>query len=115
MKKYIFIMICLISPTSFAIELSTDLKPIELLARVKYIDVENGFYGFETADNVKYMPTNMPDSFKQDGLPVQVLAVRQSQTVGIHMWGEYIRVIMIQKIDCDEIREETAMLCYSDD
>ncbi|MEK7989393.1 MAG: hypothetical protein VSS52_000165 [Thiotrichaceae bacterium] len=108
MKSFLCILIALlISPLSFADRLgSADLKPMKLFLKVKYVEVENGFYGFETVVGQKYLPTNMPDSFKQDGLPIHILAERQPHVVGIHQWGEYIRIMSIQAIDCDEISDD---------
>ncbi|MCV6638515.1 hypothetical protein [Candidatus Albibeggiatoa sp. nov. NOAA] len=116
--KYLLLLITLIvSPFSFAdgLDKTTDLKPIELLLKVKYVDIENGFYGFETIEGRKYLPTNMPDSFKQEGLIIQVVAVRQPHVVGIHMWGEYIRIISIQMVDCEIEQENIQMICNSID
>ena len=114
MNKLIYVLaIWLISPFSLALD---DNKPIELLLKVKYVDVENGFYGFETLEGRKYVPTNMPESFQQDGLPIRVTAIYQPRTVGIHMWGEYIRILSIQTIDCEENvsgDEIAAALCES--
>ncbi|WP_353572857.1 hypothetical protein [Candidatus Albibeggiatoa sp. nov. BB20] len=114
MKHLLYILVALLStPLSFADELgnSTDLKPIELLVTVKYIDVENGFYGFETIDGQKFLPTNIPDSFKRDQLPIKVFGVRQPHIVGIHQWGEYIRIMSIQVIDCAEANEDEQAVC----
>jgi hypothetical protein len=119
MKYFLYIlMLLLISPISFADEPTTpttSLKPLELLLKVKYVEVENGFYGFETLEGQKYLPTNMPDSFKQDGLPVRVLAERKPDAVGIHLWGEYIRIVSIQMLNCDEANEDEKMICNTID
>jgi hypothetical protein len=107
MKQLFCILIILfISPMSFADD-EKELKPLELLLKVKYVDLENGFYGFETLEGQKYLPTNMPDSFKQDGLPIKIIAERQPNMLGFQMWGEYIRIMSIQVIDCEEFTDET--------
>lgn len=112
-QLFCILMILFISPMSFADD-EKELKPLELLLKVKYVDLENGFYGFETLEGQKYLPTNMPDSFKQDGLPIKIIAERQPNTLGFQMWGEYIRIISIQVIDCEELTDETKAICKTD-
>lgn len=113
-KLVCLLALCLISPLSFAVD---DDKPIELLLKVKYVEVEHEFYGFEALDGQKYLPINMPESFQQDGLPVRVTAVYQPNMVGIHLWGQYIRIISIQAIDCENETEDDevayTLLCES--
>ena len=37
---------------------------------IKYISLEDGFYGIITEKGEKYLPINLPEKFKKDGLRV---------------------------------------------
>ncbi len=117
MKYYLLLIALLAVSPSFADDANTeDLKSIELLLTVKYVEVENGFYGFETVEGQKFLPINLPDSFKQDGLPVRILAERLPNMLGIQMWGEYIRILRIQPIDCEQDEaEDIEAICEKTD
>jgi hypothetical protein len=63
--------------------------------KITYVDVEGGFYGITAEDGRRFMPTNLPDKFKQTGLVVAVQAILTENVIGIHMWGQYIELLQI--------------------
>ena len=67
----------------------------EIVGTVTYQEMEGGFYGIEAEDGSKYDPLNLPESFKKDGLKVQVKAQMKTDVIGFHMYGSIIEVMDI--------------------
>jgi len=65
---------------------------------VVFHEIEGGFYGIEADDGKKYNPINLDESFRKDGLRVKFDANLKKGMVGIHMWGEYVVVLRIEKL-----------------
>jgi len=77
---------CIAEETSFEIS-ST--------GTITYIDLEGGFYGLVTSDGVKYLPLDLPDEFKQDGLKVDFSGVIDPDIMTIQMWGQPLKILSI--------------------
>lgn len=69
--------------------------PLEFWGQVVHIAVEGGFYGIESQEGSKYLPLNLPEMFKKEGLQVQVKAEKATGILGIQMWGQSIRLLSI--------------------
>ena len=80
--------------------LATDNDEIRNMTGViVYNEIEGGFYGIITDDGKKYNPINLDDSFKKAGLRVRFDANVKKDMVGIHMWGQYVEILKIEKIE----------------
>ncbi len=64
---------------------------------ITYIDLEGGFYGFIASDGTQYLPLDLPDEFKQDGLMVDITGIKETDVVTIQMWGQPLRIVSISK------------------
>ncbi|MCD6192352.1 MAG: hypothetical protein J7L26_02650, partial [Candidatus Aminicenantes bacterium] len=64
---------------------------------IKYVSLEGGFYGIETDKGEKYLPLNLPEEFKKDGLRVWFKAKLKRVTT-IYMWGEPVEILEIKLI-----------------
>ncbi|RLG67596.1 hypothetical protein DRN93_04250, partial [archaeon] len=53
---------------------------------IKYIPIKGGFYGIITDEGKKYLPLNLPEEFKKDGLRVWFKA-KPRKVATIQMWG----------------------------
>lgn len=69
-------------------------------AEVKWIPLEGGFYGLVTEDGRRYLPLNLPEEYKQDGLTVWVRG-KPTDTATVQMWGTPIEIYEI-KIDTEQ-------------
>ncbi|RLE68274.1 MAG: hypothetical protein DRJ45_08205, partial [Thermoprotei archaeon] len=65
---------------------------------IKYIHLEGGFYGIETEKGEKYLPLNLPDEFKRNGLRIWFKA-KPRKVATIHMWGKPIEILEIKKLE----------------
>jgi hypothetical protein len=61
--------------------------------KVKYIDIEMGFWGIISESGKKYLPINMPSQLKQEGASVSITARTKDSVGSIQMWGTPIEVI----------------------
>jgi hypothetical protein len=73
---------------------------------IVFHEIEGGFYGIEADDGKKYNPINLDESFRKDGLRVKFDANLKEGMVGIHMWGEYVEILKIEKIPANSPEED---------
>ena len=64
---------------------------------IRYIQLEGGFYGIITEEGEKYLPLNLKEEFKEDGLRVWFKG-KLRKVLTIQMWGKPIEILEIQKI-----------------
>jgi hypothetical protein len=65
---------------------------------ITYVDLEGGFYGIAADDGNSYLPLNIGEEFKKDGMCVQFTA-NFSDAVTIYQWGTPIELIGIEEAD----------------
>lgn len=83
-------------------QLAVDKSEIRnMIGTVVFQEIEGGFYGIMAEDGKKYNPINLDDSFKKDGLRVKFDANIKKGMVGIHMWGQYVEILTIEKLEED--------------
>ena len=76
---------------------------------VRYISLEGGFYGIVTDTGEKYLPLNLPEEYRVDGLRVEFKARIRRDVVTIYMWGIPIEIIEIRRLVStipEEVRRE---------
>lgn len=64
---------------------------------VKYQEIESGAWTIVTKDGLTYIPTNMPEQLKYDGVEVTVTAV-PSDAMSLFMMGELIDIIQFSTV-----------------
>ena len=77
---------------------------ISATGTVKYIPLEGGFYGIESEKGEKYLPLNLPDKFKKDGLKVWFKA-KPKKGAAIQMWGKPVEILEIKKVEAKNISQ----------
>nr|MCR5854103.1 alpha-glucosidase C-terminal domain-containing protein [Thermodesulfobacteriota bacterium] len=82
----------------FLIGWKSQEKTIIEIGTIKYIWLEGGFYGIITDKGGKYLPVNLPEEFKKDGLRVWFKA-RPKKIVTIYQWGEPVEILEIKLIE----------------
>lgn len=65
---------------------------------VTYIDLEGGFYGIVADDGGHYLPLDLDEAFKEDGLKVRFTLEPAEDVATIQMWGAPVRVVSIEKV-----------------
>ena len=65
---------------------------------IHYEDLEGGFYSITLDGGMRYLPVNLDDTFKSDGLWVNFSAYPANAPT-ISMWGTPVRLVSIAAID----------------
>ena len=65
---------------------------------VTYIDLEGGFYGIITETGTRYLPLNLAEEFKTDGLTVTFTATPED-VMTIQQWGQPVTILSISEYE----------------
>ncbi len=65
---------------------------------ITYIDLEGGFYGIITGKGTRYLPLNLAEEFKSDGLTVTFTATPED-VMTIQQWGQPVTILSISEYD----------------
>jgi hypothetical protein len=68
---------------------------------IRYLDVEDGFYGIVADDGNNYDPINLSSDFadfQEDGLRVTFECKVRDDLDSIHMWGTIIELTAVEKL-----------------
>lgn len=68
---------------------------ISFAAKVRWIPLEGGFYGLTANDGRRFLPLNLPDTFRKEGLKVRVKGEIKN-VVTIYMWGTPFEIYEIE-------------------
>ncbi len=63
---------------------------------IRYVDLEGGFYGIESSDGTHYLPLNLPENYRIDGLLIAFSARTSPDTPTIQMWGIPVTILSIR-------------------
>jgi hypothetical protein len=70
---------------------------IEIDGVIRYHELEGGFYAVQSKDGETYNPINLPDEFRQDGLPVRARLRLRNDMMGVHQVGPMVEIMEIRK------------------
>lgn len=93
-------------PQDCKIEKKEDI--VSGVGTIKYYSLEGGFFGILADSGAKYLPTNLADEFKKDGLLIIFKVKKQEAKAGIQIWGESVEVIEINKKEAVSQRDIAA-------
>jgi hypothetical protein len=103
-KRLLLILSCILFITGcLATGVQTQLTPSStpnFCGKIVYVPLEGGFYGLESNKGNKYLPVNLPENLKQHGLSIQAKLVKVKGMMGLHIWGEYVRILNIRPFPC---------------
>jgi hypothetical protein len=68
------------------------------LGQVRFIQLEEGFYGIIGENGQKYEPINLPGQYRQKFLEVKFTAKPRPDIKNTHMWGEPIEITDIKPV-----------------
>jgi len=105
MKKYFFYLLAffLLTSTGCGGLGGTSLakpKPLSVgemtgTGSIVFVDVEGGFYGIKTDQKEKLLPLNLPERFKDIGLPV-IYRAKKADAMTIQMWGTPVELLELK-------------------
>lgn len=70
---------------------------VEIEGIIRYHELEGGFFALQSRDGETYNPTNLPEEFRQDGLPVRAKVRIRGDMMGIHQVGPLVEIVEIRK------------------
>ncbi|MDO6445206.1 hypothetical protein Q4493_05395 [Colwellia sp. 1_MG-2023] len=73
-------------------------------AKIKYVNVEGGFYGLITHSGDKLLPLNLDKAFKQDGAVVNIQGEKMENMMTIQQWGKPFKITNIKLIKAGRVK-----------
>jgi hypothetical protein len=67
-------------------------RPVNGSGTIRWIDLEGGFYGIETDDGEQYLPLNLGEAFRSDGMRIDFSGHARTGTATIQMWGTPLEI-----------------------
>ncbi|MCD6563489.1 MAG: protease complex subunit PrcB family protein, partial [Thermoproteales archaeon] len=95
--KHIFVFKNTAGKELNCIEMEFKEEVISANGTIEYISLEGGFYGIVTDEGEKYLPLNLPEEFKKEGLRVWFKAKPKNVATN-QMWGKPIEILEIKLI-----------------
>lgn len=77
---------------------TADGDVIEESGTVQFVELEGGFYGIVADDGQRYDPTNLDETFEEDGLRVRFRAREREDLMSVRMWGTIIEIMSIERL-----------------
>ncbi len=65
-------------------------------ATVEFLNLEGGCWTISQSEQVYYLPLNLPDQFRRDGLKVRVELLRRDDYGSVCMVGPVVQILSIQ-------------------
>lgn len=65
-------------------------------ATVQFQSIEGGCWTLQVSPDVRYLPLNLPDRFRQDGLQVRVDLLRRDDHGSVCMLGPVVEILSIR-------------------
>lgn len=80
---------------------ATPQSELQFEGTVQHRQIEGGAWVIESTDGTTYEPTNLPEEYKEEGLPVRVWADRLDDRASIRMVGPIITIERIERRPTD--------------
>ena len=81
---------------------------------VTYIDLEGGFYGIVADDGERYLPADLPEEYRIDGLRVWFTADVAHDIATIQQWGTPVDIVSVEKGDTRRTVAANGTVTYID-
>lgn len=78
---------------------SRESETTRIAGPVTYMDLEGGLWVIRGPDGTNFHPTNLPEAYREDGLPIEAEVVRRDDVASIGMVGPIVDVVRIRRVD----------------
>ncbi len=82
----------IVSITPISVPHESPEAMVNTTGTVRFVDLEGGFYGIVTDDQIRYYPLNLEPGLKVDGLRIRFRAVPREDASTLQMWGIVIEI-----------------------
>ncbi len=89
-------------------------KVVATNGTITYVDLEGGFYGIIAEDGTQYLPLNLSEEYRVDGMNVTFAGSVREDTVTAQQWGTPIEIAAIERIDGEGIIAADGTVTYVD-
>lgn len=98
--RHVLLLLVLLPLTGCALFDFTDGDTLAFDGTVTYVTLEGGVWVIEPDDDddETYLPTNLPDSYREEGLRVRVRAEESAEQASIYMFGTMIDIEHIERL-----------------
>ena len=69
------------------------MKIKSISGKIVYVPLEGGFWGVKTKKDKNYLPLEMPEILKIDGIEVTLKVRKVKDAVSTFMWGTPVEII----------------------
>jgi hypothetical protein len=76
---------------------STSGETLHVTGTVHRLELEGGVFVIRDAGGIQYHPINLPESFRREGMAVEVEARRRDDMASIGMAGPIIEIVRIRE------------------
>ena len=99
MRSFLLLLASLVSVAcaSVPVEPLESRKHAVVDAAVEFLNVEGGCWTIEVSEHVHYLPLNLPQEFRQDGLRVRAEILRRDDYGSTCMVGPVVEVLSIRR------------------
>jgi hypothetical protein len=70
---------------------------VDLMGRLEWIELEGGFWGIIADNGEKFVPTDVCEPLREDGLRVHFSGRTRPDMSGIHQWGTYLDLQVLER------------------
>ena len=71
-------------------------KAVTSTGTITYVELEGGFYGLIASDGTRYLPLNLDDPFKVDGMNVTFEGIIREDVATIQQWGTPLEITYME-------------------
>jgi len=86
------------SASAIRIEAEADRSnAVEIDGIIRFHQLEGGFFAIQSREGETYNAINLPEEFRQDGLPVWAKVRIRHDMMGIHQTGQLVEIVQIKR------------------
>jgi hypothetical protein len=99
MRSFVLLLALLVALAcaSVPVEPFESSKRAVVDASVEFLNVEGGCWTIEVGEHVHYLPLNLPEEFRSDGLKIRTELLRRDDYGSTCMVGPVVEVISIRR------------------
>lgn len=73
------------------------MKIFSIIGKVKYFNLETGFWGIIDEKGKEWLPLNLPEQLKYEGRQIKIKA-KEVNADSMFMWGTPIKIVSFQTV-----------------
>ena len=83
-------------------------ETMRVTGMIRHLEIEGGVYVIRDTAGTSYQPTNLPDDYRTDGLPVEADVIMRKGAASIAMVGPIVQIARIRRSGAVSVSGDTA-------